>query len=246
MSTNKTAKLWRMNTGEHICPYGLKSKDLLQQHGYTVEDHQLKTREEIDNFKDKHSLETTPQTWINDQRIGGYDALRAFLDLESVDNKGSKYAPIIAIFAMTALSAIAIQIANGSLFTWHTIVYFIALSMVVLAIQKLQDLDAFSMQFITYDLLAMKKLRYSYVYPFAEAYVGVGMLSGLSPWLFAPVGIFIGTVGAVSVIKAVYIDKRDLKCACTGGNSDVPLGFISLTENFFMIIAGIAMLNASL
>ncbi|MEM7148897.1 MAG: glutaredoxin family protein, partial [Pseudomonadota bacterium] len=39
-----------------------------------------------------------------------------------------------------------------------------------------------------------------------------------------------------------YIDKRELKCACVGGDSNVPLGFISLTENLFMIAAGIWML----
>ena len=58
------------------------------------------------------------------------------------------------------------------------------------------------------------------------------------PLLVAPVAIFIGTVGAASVIKAVYIDKRDLKCACVGGESNVPLGFISLTENLFMVAMG--------
>ena len=40
---------------------------------------------------------------------------------------------------------------------------------------------------------------------------------------------------AISVFKAVYIDKRELKCACVGGDSNVPLGFVSLTENLMMI-----------
>ena len=45
----------------------------------------------------------------------------------------------------------------------------------------------------------------------------------------------IGGIGAVSVVKAVYIDRRELKCACVGGSSNVPLGFLSLTENLMMI-----------
>ncbi len=52
--------------------------------------------------------------------------------------------------------------------------------------------------------------------------------------------ILVGTVGAVSVLKAVYVDRRELKCACVGGNSKVPLGFVSLTENVMMI--GMALL----
>ena len=68
------------------------------------------------------------------------------------------------------------------------------------------------------------------------------MIAGALIWLASPVAIFIGTVGAVSVFKAVYIDKRDLKCACVGGNSNVPLGFVSLTENLMMIAMGVWML----
>jgi hypothetical protein len=56
-----------------------------------------------------------------------------------------------------------------------------------------------------------------------------------------PIALFIGTIGAVSVYKAVYVDKRDLKCACVGGNSNVPLGFVSLTENLVMIAMGLWM-----
>lgn len=54
--------------------------------------------------------------------------------------------------------------------------------------------------------------------------------------LSIPVALFIGTVGAVSVFKAVYIDRRALKCACVGGDSNVPLGFVSLTENLIMVV----------
>ena len=52
----------------------------------------------------------------------------------------------------------------------------------------------------------------------------------------------IGGIGAISVIKAVYIDKRELKCACVGGSSNVPLGFVSLTENLMMLGMGLWML----
>ena len=84
-------------------------------------------------------------------------------------------------------------------------------------------------------------MRYGKVYPFGEALAGVLMTAGALLWLSAPVALFIGTVGAVSVFKAVYIDKRELKCACVGGDSSVPLGFISLTENLMMIFMGIWM-----
>ncbi|MCH2547705.1 MAG: glutaredoxin [Alphaproteobacteria bacterium] len=240
---SKQAILYRMVTDNHICPFGIKSKDLLQREGYTVEDHHLATREETDAFKAKHDVKTTPQTFIDGTRIGGYDDLRKLFGKSVKDKNTTSYQPVIAVFATTFLMAIAASMAiHHTIEPITTIELFIAFSMCVLAILKLRDLDAFSNQFITYDLLARRQVRYAYVYPFAEAFAGIAMIGSLWIWLAAPVALFIGSIGAISVIKAVYIDKRDLKCACVGGNSNVPLGFISLTENVMMVAMAIWML----
>jgi len=238
----KTAKLYRMVTDEHICPYGIKSKDLLERQGYKVEDHHLKNREETDAFKEKHNVETTPQTFIDEKRIGGHDDLLNYFDVKTLKQEGTTYQPIIAIFATTFLMALTTNWAiTGGLSFIKVTELFIAISMCVLAIQKLRDLDSFSNQFITYDLLAMRWVRYAYIYPFVEMLAGVAMIAGLFTPVVAPAALFIGTIGAISVVKAVYIDKRELKCACVGGDSNVPLGFISLTENIMMMAMAIWM-----
>jgi len=240
--SHTSASLYRMVTDQHICPFGLKAKDLLKRKGFDIEDHALTSREEIDAFKEKYTVETTPQVYIDDERIGGYDALRKHFNLPVKDKDQVTYQPMIAIFTVTFLMALGLHFTFfTTLIDIRIIEWFIAISMCVLAIQKLRDLDAFSNQFITYDLLAMRQVRYAYVYPFAEAYAGIGMLASLSPWLVSPIALFIGSIGAISVIKAVYVDKRELKCACVGGNSNVPLGFVSLTENLMMIIMAIWM-----
>ena len=46
----KKAVLYRMVMDKHVCPWGLKSKDLLERKGYEVEDHWLTTRAETDAF----------------------------------------------------------------------------------------------------------------------------------------------------------------------------------------------------
>lgn len=232
----KTAVLYRMVTANHICPFGIKSKDLLRRKGFAVEDRHLKTREETDAFKAEHDVKTTPQTFIDGARIGGYDDLRAHFGMKSAKPEGTTYTPVIAVFAMTFLMALAVvYLLTGGLAVEPLIMQFIALSMCVLAVQKLRDLFAFTNQFITYDLLGRRFVPYAYFYPFAEAGAGVLMVAGVWTWLAAPVALCIGTVGAVSVFKAVYIDRRALKCACVGGNSNVPLGFVSLTENLMMV-----------
>ncbi len=239
----KSATLYRMVTDKHICPFGIKAKDLLERQGYEVDDRHLVNREDTDAFKAEHGVETTPQSFIDGKRIGGYDDLVEHFGVKTMKQEGVTYRPIIAIFASTFLMALAVSAAiSGGLHLLLIFKMFIAISMCVLAIQKLQDLYAFSNQFVTYDLLAMKWVRYAYIYPFVEVLAGVCMIAGLFVPIAALGAFFIGSVGAVSVVKAVYIDKRELKCACVGGNSNVPLGFISLTENVMMVGVALWML----
>ena len=238
----KQATLYRMVMEKHVCPFGLKSLDLLKRKGFDVEDKQLTSREQTDAFMEQHDIDTTPQTFINNQRIGGYEALRKYFGKKVKAKDETSYQPVLAVFGVAALLALAISwmLADG-LLSIRTAELFIAISMSILALLKLQDVESFSTMFLNYDLLARRVVPYSYVYPFGELLAGVLMVAGAMLWLAIPVALFIGTVGAVSVLKAVYIDKRELKCACVGGGSNVPLGFVSLTENLMMIAMGLWM-----
>ena len=239
----KTAVLHRMVMPDHVCPYGRKSLWLLRRKGYEVDDRHLTTREQTDAFKAEHGVKTTPQTFIGGERIGGYDDLRRHFGKPVRDPDAVTYQPVIAVFAVAALMALATSwAATGALFTIAAGEWFIAFSMSILALLKLQDVERFSTMFLNYDLLARRWAPYGYIYPFAELGAGVLMLAGVLTWLSAPVALFIGGIGAVSVFKAVYIDKRELKCACVGGSSNVPLGFVSLTENLMMIAMAVWML----
>ena len=143
---------------------------------------------------------------------------------------------VIALFSITALAAG--YAVPGSAFTLLAAEWFIGFSMVVLAPLKLQNIESFATMFLNYDLLAKCWVPYSYIYPFDEGLAGVLMIAGALTWLSVPIAMFIGTIGAVSVFKAVYVDNRELKCDCVGGPSIVPLGFISLAENLMMICNG--------
>ncbi len=243
----KKATLYRMVMESHTCPYGLKAKDLLKRSGYAVEDRHLTSREATDAFKAEQGVATTPQVFIGGTRIGGYDDLRRYLGKPVADPKATTYRPVIVLFTLTALMAIAASYAvSGTPFTLRAAEWFIAFSMVVLAMLKLQNVESFATMFLNYDLLAKRWVPYSYIYPYAEGLAGVLMVAGALNILSVPIALFIGTIGAASVFKAVYIDKRELKCACVGGASNVPLGFISLTENLMMIAMAVWMAAVSL
>ena len=232
----QTATIYRMVMDKHVCPFGLKAVDLLERKGFTIDDRWLRTRDETDAYKAQAHVKTTPQIFIGDTRVGGYDDLRLYFGEPAADPKALSYRPVIAVFAMTALMALAASTAAfGSPFTIRAAEWFVAFSMCVLALLKLQDIERFSTMFLGYDLLARRWVRYATIYPFAEGLAGVLMIAGVANWLSIPVALVIGGIGAVSVFYAVYVQKRELKCACVGGDSNVPLGFVSLTENVMMV-----------
>lgn len=240
----KRAVLYRMVMDKHVCPYGLKARDLLRREHYQVEDHWLRTREEVEAFKAKQQVRTTPQVFVAGERVGGFDDLRRFFGKAVADPKAVTYRPVLAVFAVTAGMALAASYAAfHAVLTVRAVEWFIAFSMCALAMLKLQDVEAFSSQFLGYDLLARRWVRYAYIYPYAELLAGALMISGALRWVSIPVALFIGAIGAASVVKAVYLDRRELKCACVGGGANVPLGALSLTENLMMIAMALWMLS---
>lgn len=238
----RTALLYRMAMPGHTCPYGLKARHLLRRAGFTVEDHLLASRHEVEAFKAAQGVATTPQVFIGGQRIGVHDDLRRFLGKRVAEPGATSYRPVAALFGMTLLMALAASFAaHGSPFTPMAAQWFIAFSMATLALLKLQNVESFATMFLNYDLLAQRFVPYAYIYPFAEALAGLLMIAGALTWLSVPLALTIGTIGAVSVFKAVYVDRRELKCACVGGASNVPLGFVSLTENLMMVAMAVWM-----
>ena len=47
----RDATLYRMVMKNHLCPFGLKSLDLLKREGFRVDDRHLTSREETDAFQ---------------------------------------------------------------------------------------------------------------------------------------------------------------------------------------------------
>ncbi|RYD27710.1 MAG: glutaredoxin family protein [Verrucomicrobiaceae bacterium] len=239
----ETASIHRMVTPKHLCPWGVKARDLLKRAGYTIDDHHLTSTEANENYKKTHGYDETPQIFIGDRRIGGYDDLRKFLGKGPDPKEGKTYQPVLAVFSVTFLMALSTcWTLYAEIPPIRVLELFVAFTMCVLGILKLQDLLSFATGFVQYDLVARHYVPYSYVYAAIETGAGILMIAGLATWAAAPAALIVSTIGAVSVIRAVYIEKRDLNCACVGGGSKVPLGFISLTENLMMMAMSVWML----
>ena len=79
MAEDRSATLYRMVLPDHACPFGIRARQLLDQHGFEVEEHILGSREEVNDFKAEHDLQTTPLIFIGGRRIGGSDDLEQYL-----------------------------------------------------------------------------------------------------------------------------------------------------------------------
>jgi glutaredoxin len=66
------ATLYRMVLPDHTCPYGVAAKERLEGEGY-----------EVDEFKGRHDVETTPQVFIDGKRVGGFEHLERHLEEDS-------------------------------------------------------------------------------------------------------------------------------------------------------------------
>ena len=61
------------------CPFAAKAIQLLDRHHITYRVHVFADQTEEDLFKDEHGVTTTPQVFLDGQRIGGYDELASHL-----------------------------------------------------------------------------------------------------------------------------------------------------------------------
>ena len=80
MTDSRKAILYRMVLPDHTCPYVVRAKELLEQHGFEIEEHILGSREETDAFQAEHGVTTTPQIFIDGTRIGGSEDLQRYLE----------------------------------------------------------------------------------------------------------------------------------------------------------------------
>ena len=79
LSEQRSATLTRMVLPDHECPFGVRARAMLEQAGFTIDEHILSTREEVEAFKSERGLATTPLIEIDGETIGGCSDLEAWL-----------------------------------------------------------------------------------------------------------------------------------------------------------------------
>lgn len=150
------------------------------------------------------------------------------------------YIPLIVVFIFIAIASAAHVYMMGNTFlNWMMAImgYFF----LFFALFKFIDLPGFKEGFSHYDILAQRVPWWGYVYPFAEAALGVLYLVNLqNPLLYlATIAITLLNVISVSIKLA---KKERFMCACLGTVLKVPLTTVTLIEYGLMGLMAALML----
>lgn len=80
---SQSVVLYRMILPDHTCPFGVRAAQKLDDAGVAFEDRILHSREETDAFEQEHGVETTPQLFVDGERIGGSEELERWLETQA-------------------------------------------------------------------------------------------------------------------------------------------------------------------
>jgi hypothetical protein len=153
------------------------------------------------------------------------------------------YLPLAVLVAYLALGTLLLQ-ARGGWSAHRAMSDFMGLFFVAFAYFKLIDLPGFSSAFGEYDLIARRLPIWGYAYPFVELGLGVAYLLAWQLTIVNAVTAIVMTVGAVGVLRALAV-RRAIRCACLGSVFNLPMSWISLTEDASMAVMALAMLAMS-
>ena len=78
--TARKATLYRMVLPDHVCPYGVHALQLLEHAGFDIDEHILATRIEVEALEEELGVPSTPQVFIDGERIGGCAELELYLE----------------------------------------------------------------------------------------------------------------------------------------------------------------------
>lgn len=158
--------------------------------------------------------------------------------------KETNYNRLFIIIGLIALAtfAIAVNDIQQGTFAWKSaMTNFMAGFFLVFSGFKLMDIKGFAEGYSMYDLLAKRVFQYGYIYPFIELAFGLAFLTTFQLAYVTVIEVIVMAFSGIGVILSMR-KKQKIQCACLGTIIKVPLGTVTLVEDFGMALMGIALL----
>ncbi|MBN9524028.1 copper chaperone [bacterium] len=147
------------------------------------------------------------------------------------------YYPIVLLFGLLVLGTGLLEVGSGAFDPTRAMNRFMGGFFLAFAFFKLLDVRAFADAFAGYDVVAGRWRAYGYAYPFIELLLGAAYLAGFLPVVTNAVTLVVMSVGTVGVVRTL-LARRKVRCACLGAVFNLPMSYVTLTEDTLM--AGMA------
>ena len=153
------------------------------------------------------------------------------------------YAPLIIIIALIIGLTLCKQILYG--LSMHDFMYdFMAFTFLIFGGIKMFNWHGFIDAFRSYDDVAQKFYWYAALYPLFEVGLGLFYLFRLFPVFTNSVTILLAAFTTFSVVKELR-KNNPFPCACLGAVFVLPMTWVTLFENIFMIVMAFLLLIKS-
>lgn len=153
----------------------------------------------------------------------------------------TSYYPLVLIVGYILGVTILIEVTRESFDLMRAMGHFMAGFFLVFSFFKLLNLRAFVDAYSGYDLVTAKIRPYGYVYPFIELALGMAYLTAFQPLLTHLVTLIVMSVSTVGVVNSLMA-RRKIRCACLGSVFNLPMSYVTLTEDLLMVVMAAAML----
>lgn len=159
---------------------------------------------------------------------------------EHIVEKIKTYAPLLIIIALIIGLTCMMQIVYG--FNLHNFMYdFMAFTFLIFGGVKMLNWHGFIDAFRSYDDVAQKFYWYAALYPLFEVSLGLLYWFRLFPIFTNVITILLAALTTFSVIKELR-KNNPFPCACLGAVFVLPMTWVTLFENLFMIVMALLLL----
>ncbi len=141
---------------------------------------------------------------------------------------------------------IALSSINQFLYGWDMYTFmndFMGFFFVIFGGFKIYNIHHFAQAYATYDILAMTRFEYAYLYPFIELTLGISYLLRWYPLATNWVTLCLMLISALGVFNVLLKEQR-IPCACLGMVFVFPMTYVTLFEDLLMaLMAGMSLYN---
>lgn len=154
------------------------------------------------------------------------------------------YFPLLLILGYILGVTGLVEAASGGFDGMRAMNHFMAGFFLVFSFFKLLNLAAFADAYAGYDIVAARWRPYGFAYPFIELALGAAYLTGFQPLATNAVTLVVMGVGTVGVVKSL-LARRKIRCACLGAVFNLPMSYVTLTEDLLMVAMAAVMMVAT-